>query len=125
MKRIKVKATQSRMDQFTKRKSGFKWSHRAVTLALLFGAVVSIVAQGRSPSLAGAVESRNSARTSKFLSNQIDVNIPQVDGMTALHWAAYHDNWELGKRFCSGSSTILIKADLLNFSDRTWMAARF
>jgi len=98
MKRIKVKATQSRMDQFTNRKSGFKWSHRAVTLALLFGAVVSIVAQGRSPSLAGAVEARNSARTSKLLSSQIDVNIPQVDGMTALHWAAYHDNWELGKR---------------------------
>lgn len=86
------------MDQFTNRKSGFKWSHKAVTLALLFGAIVSIVAQGKSPSLAGAVEARNPARTSKLLSNQIDVNVPQVDGMTALHWAAYHDNWELGQR---------------------------
>jgi len=28
---------------------------------------------------------------------RIDVNTPQVDGMTALHWATYHDNQEIAE----------------------------
>jgi len=86
-----------KIDQFTNRNSGFTRSHKAGTLVLLFGVIFTIVARGDSFSIAGAVEARNPARTSKLLSSQIDVNAPQVDGMTALHWAAHHDDWELGK----------------------------
>ena len=86
-----------KIDQFTNRNPGFTRSHKAGTLVLLFGVIFTIVARGDSFSIAGAVEARNPARTSKLLSSQIDVNAPQVDGMTALHWAVHHDDWELGK----------------------------
>ena len=40
--------------------------------------------------------SRWIAATVRALLNQhADVNAPQVDGMTALHWAAYHDDVEI------------------------------
>lgn len=46
--------------------------------------------------LADAAEARNSALIGKLLSGKPDVNAPQVDGMTALHWTAYHDDADLG-----------------------------
>lgn len=42
--------------------------------------------------LADAVESREKAAFHRLLEKQADVNAPQVDGMTALHWAAHHDD---------------------------------
>ena len=30
-----------------------------------------------------------------LLKQRVDVNAPQVDGMTALHWATYHDDQEI------------------------------
>jgi ankyrin repeat protein len=30
--------------------------------------------------------------------NRADINTPQADGMTALHWAVYHDNADLAKQ---------------------------
>ncbi len=73
-------------------------SLRERLFVLLIGAVLAMPAVGNCDSLADAVESRNSDRTVELLSNQIDVNVPQIDGMTALHWAAHHDDWKLGKR---------------------------
>ena len=93
-----MKSSLFRIDQFTNRNPAIKWSHKAGTLVLLFGTLFASVGRGDNSSLAGAVEARDSARTAILLSSQIDVNIPQVDGMTALHWAAHHDDWELGKR---------------------------
>ena len=37
---------------------------------------------------------RRSARCSK---QRADVNAPQADGMTALHWAVYHDDLEMAE----------------------------
>ncbi|MSU53743.1 MAG: hypothetical protein EXS41_10200 [Opitutaceae bacterium] len=34
-----------------------------------------------------------------------DVNVAQVDGMTALHWAAYHDDLETGKTLLAAGAT--------------------
>ena len=45
--------------------------------------------------LADAVEELDRATIRSQLQQPIDVNAPQVDGMTALHWAAYHDDLEL------------------------------
>ena len=42
--------------------------------------------------LADAAEQRNAALLRKLLDAGADVNAAQVDGMTALHWAVYHDD---------------------------------
>ena len=74
----------------------FSWN--AGILVLLIAAILALPAVANCDSLADAIEARNSERTAELLSGQIDVNAPQVDGMTALHWAAHHDDWELGIR---------------------------
>ncbi len=47
--------------------------------------------------LADAVKRQDKATVQLLLQNGIDVTIPQGDGMTALHWAVYHDNLSLTK----------------------------
>ena len=44
------------------------------------------------PRLADAVEKRDKAAIRSLLAQRADVNTPQVDGTTALHWAAYQDD---------------------------------
>jgi uncharacterized protein len=44
--------------------------------------------------LADAAEHRDTARVRALLGTRVDVNAAQVDGTTALHWAAYHDDAE-------------------------------
>ena len=48
--------------------------------------------------LAFAVEARDTARTAELLDAEVSVNARQPDGMTALHWAAYHDDAALGAK---------------------------
>jgi ankyrin repeat protein len=44
--------------------------------------------------LADAAEQRDKARVRHLLDTRVDVNATQIDGTTALHWAAYHDDAE-------------------------------
>ena len=44
--------------------------------------------------LADAAEQRDKARVHRLLKTGVDVNAAQIDGTTALHWAAYHDDAE-------------------------------
>ena len=44
--------------------------------------------------LADAVEKHDPAAVRALLGNPAGVNVPQPDGTTALHWAAYHDDAE-------------------------------
>jgi ankyrin repeat protein len=48
-------------------------------------------------SVANAMEKRDRPSVRAFVELGIDVNQAQVDGMTALHWAAYHDDLETAK----------------------------
>ena len=58
--------------------------------------------------LADAVESRDFERIQSVLSGKIDIDASQVDGMTALHWAAYHDDWKIAKRLLDkGASPVV------------------
>src|SRR5262245_27170426 len=41
-----------------------------------------------------AVKSKNTQALPALLKQGVDVNAPQPDGATALHWAAYWDNQE-------------------------------
>jgi uncharacterized protein len=51
------------------------------------------IAADRAP-LADAAEQRDTVKVRTLLQTGADVNAAQVDGTTALHWAAYHDDAE-------------------------------
>ncbi|HUG93706.1 MAG TPA: ankyrin repeat domain-containing protein [Planctomycetaceae bacterium] len=52
--------------------------------------------------LADAAETQDSAAIRALLADGADVNAPQADGMTALHWAVYHDDLESAKLLIAG-----------------------
>lgn len=59
--------------------------------------MVTSISAAEAP-LADAAEKNESTTVGKLLGQKANVNAVQADGMTALHWAAYHDNSELTKR---------------------------
>lgn len=56
-----------------------------------------VVGMEAKPKLADAVKRQDKATVRLLLENGADVTIPQADGMTALHWAVYHDDLQLTK----------------------------
>ena len=62
-------------------------------LAPILG-VASVAAAGDDLRLVEAVESRNGEAVRALLKQQVEVNTPQPDGATALHWAAHWDDLE-------------------------------
>lgn len=71
---------------------------RAARLALLLaaGGLASDASATEAP-LADAVEKRDRAAVRALLAEPGKVNAPQVDGMTALHWAAHQDDLETAR----------------------------
>lgn len=61
-------------------------------LILIFG--LARCADSGEASLADAAERRDFGKVQRLLSQGADVNVAQVDGMTALHWAILHDATE-------------------------------
>src|SRR5688500_14890438 len=64
----------------------------ALLLTCLFTATA---AQSRRSPVADAAQSGDISAIQKLLQAKADVNAPQVDGATALHWAVYRDAAEL------------------------------
>ena len=64
-------------------------------IALLLSSA-SVYGAARAP-LADAAEKMDRSRIRALLKQRVDVNAPQADGMTALHWATYQDDLELVK----------------------------
>ncbi len=84
----------------TDRESGIDHYNRGImkaSLLLGLGLLLGPNLRAEGDSLADAVERKESFRIQALLSRDIDVDQAQVDGMTALHWAAYHDDTELAK----------------------------
>jgi uncharacterized protein len=65
-------------------------------MALVLFAIGSF-ARGADAPLADAAERSDRAGICALLDHRVDVNRAQPDGMTALHWAAYHDDLETAK----------------------------
>jgi ankyrin repeat protein len=63
-------------------------------LALLVGSAAGTALAAERATLADAAERRDLAVVRTLLKEGVDVNGTQVDGTTALHWAAYHDDAE-------------------------------
>jgi len=78
-------------------------SQRTTGLVLLFAlAVAGAALAAERATVADAAERRDQAVVRTLLKSGVDVNATQIDGTTALHWAAYHDDAEL--------AALLIKA---------------
>ncbi|MCZ6672994.1 MAG: ankyrin repeat domain-containing protein [Verrucomicrobia bacterium] len=65
------------------------------SLLIGLGLLLNLTTHAAQVSLADAVEKGESFQIQALLSKDIDVNDPQIDGMTALHWAANHNDAEL------------------------------
>src|SRR2546422_10355859 len=55
---------------------------------------VTLLGVGSDAVLADAAEKMDRRTIRTLLQRRVDVNAPQVDGMTALHWATYQDDLE-------------------------------
>ena len=68
-----------------------------VVMLVALGAHGGIAAAAEEAPVADAAESRDAAVIETLLKTGADVNAAQVDGMTALHWAVYHDEFQTAK----------------------------
>ena len=64
------------------------------SIAVLLVCATAFV-RGAGSDVADAVMKGDAAAVRKLVLAKADVNAPQVDGATALHWAVYRDNLEL------------------------------
>lgn len=79
---------------------------RRYGLGLTLLAALSNPAPAAESRLADAAEQRDRAALDSLLANKLDVNAAQPDGMTALHWAAYHDDVELCRRLLAAGADV-------------------
>ena len=66
----------------------------AIFVVAVLVSTVGLRAAGSDAVVADAAEKMDRAAIRTLLRQRADVNAPQVDGMTALHWAAYRDDQE-------------------------------
>jgi uncharacterized protein len=73
-----------------------------LNLIVLALSAVGLSAGAAEAPLADAMEKMDRAAVRALVQRRADVNAPQADGMTALHWAAYYDDGE--------SAALLVRA---------------
>ena len=78
-------------------------SSQAFVLVLLL--TTSALAANTSP-LADAAEHSDLTALRALLKRHDDVNVPQPDGMTALHWAAHHGDLEAARILLQNKANI-------------------
>jgi ankyrin repeat protein len=75
----------------------------AALAALILAPSVVLAADSR---LADAAEKSDRAAIRTLLEKHADVNASQADGMTALHWAAYHDDLDAAKSLAESNADV-------------------
>jgi len=72
---------------------------------LFFSLALPMLGHADEVPLPDAAEAQDAKRIRQLLQSQEDIDAKQVDGMTALHWAAYHDNAKLGSLLLKKGAT--------------------
>jgi len=91
---------------------------RLIALGLLLAFANSAIAQSE---VATAAMRRDNDAVRNLLQEGFDVNAPQADGATALHWAAYHGDVELARLLLEAGSDVA--AANRNGSTALWLAS--
>lgn len=81
-------------------------ARRIATGGLAFLFLAGAIASAADARLADAVEKMDRSAVMVLLDQRIDVSAPQVDGMTALHWAVYQDDFDLAKRLVAAGANV-------------------
>src|SRR5438034_533749 len=68
-----------------------------IRVLMLCFVVTGLPAIAAESPLANAAEQADWSRVATLIKEKTDPDIAQVDGMTALHWAAYHDRTATAK----------------------------
>ena len=76
--------------------------------AALFSSNTTSATESKSP-LADAAKRRDQARVQALLEENVNVDAPQADGMTALHWACYHDDLAGARRLIERGANVKAK----------------
>ncbi|HUE70955.1 MAG TPA: ankyrin repeat domain-containing protein [Pirellulaceae bacterium] len=79
---------------------------RPIFVGWLLLPIVASVAIGADQSLPDAAEAQDWASVRRLVEEKAAVNVPQPDGMTALHWAAYHDEVEIATLLVHGGADV-------------------
>jgi ankyrin repeat protein len=74
--------------------------------AIVLLCTTSASGAGSDSPLADAAETMDRARVRALLQQHADVNQPQVDGMTALHWTTYQDDAEMTRWLVSAGANV-------------------
>jgi ankyrin repeat protein len=69
-------------------------------------AASSLLGAGSGAPLADAVEKMDRAAIRTLVTRRADVNASQIDGMTALHWAAHHDDLEIAQLLVKAGANV-------------------
>ncbi len=80
-----------------------RWLFASLAIVICWCGVARLANAAEAP-LADAAEKADWPRVREVLKQHPDANIAQVDGMTALHWAAYHDEVETAKRLLAAGA---------------------
>lgn len=78
----------------------------SIQAAVLLLCIVSLGGAETAAPLADAAEKQDRQAVDSLLAGRADVNTAQGDGMTALHWAAYHDDRELAARLLRAGARV-------------------
>src|SRR5882724_11961134 len=79
---------------------------RRLNSALAAFALSALTATAAESRLADAAEKSDRAFVRALLKQHADVNGQQVDGMTALHWAAHLDELEIARILVKGGADV-------------------
>lgn len=83
-----------------------------ISRRLIFACIVALLSTSlfaAEAPLADAVEKRNQSKIAALLKRKADVNAAQADGMTALHWAAYHEDLKTAKQIIAAGGNAKAK----------------
>ncbi len=79
---------------------------RVVACFALVAIATALVAGAGKSEIADAAQRGDRAAVQKLILQKVDVNAPQVDGATALHWAVYRQDTELADQLIRGGANV-------------------